>query len=71
VVKQYVTFGQDHRHEIDGVILNADCVAVFEAPDADSGREKAFELFGRKFCFHYAGTPPNMQYFPRGEVNVE
>lgn len=52
-MRQYVTFGTGHRHEVGGKVLNADTVAVFEAADGDAGRAKTFEMFGDKFCFHY------------------
>jgi hypothetical protein len=69
-MKQYVTFGQDHRHEIGGVHFDADCVALYEAATYDEGREKAFRFFGSKFCFHYADEPPDMRFFPDGFMRV-
>lgn len=52
-MKQYVTFGTGHRHEVGGKILNSKTIAVLEAADGDAGRAKAFEMFGEQFCFHY------------------
>jgi hypothetical protein len=69
-MKQYVTFGQNHRHEINGKVFDRNCVATYDAPDMDEGRKMAFDLFGRKFCFHYSDEEPNMSYFPRGFVEV-
>lgn len=77
-MKQYVTFGQSHCHRINGVTFDADCIAVFTAPDAISGRDKAFELFGLKFCMRYTeeefdlAVLPSLDlgYFPRGTIRV-
>ena len=72
-MKTYVTFGSDHRHEINGVIFDKDCVAVIEGEDAGANREKAFELFGPEFCFEYPEKYFNhdsMHYFPRGYIAV-
>ena len=71
--KHYVTFGQDHRHIIDNVIFDKDCVAVFETETSTKGREEAFRLFGAKFCFEYHGDEFNqesLRYFPLGFVEV-
>ena len=74
-MKQYVTFGQAHVHRVNGITFDADSVATFDATDAVEGRAKAFELFGPKFCMHYAGDqfrPDDMlPYFPRGLVQVD
>lgn len=69
----YVTFGQIHRHVIDGIIFDKDCVAVIEASSRKQGREKAFEIFGRKFCFEYFEDEFDrdiLKHFPRGLVHV-
>ena len=73
-MKTYVTFGQSHRHEINGKVFDKDCVAVIESDSALAGRGKAFELFGQKFCFEYPEDrfdPGIMRYFPRGFTHVE
>lgn len=73
--KMYVTFGQVHAHNVDGVTFDKDCVAAIEAPDAVSGRQKAFDLFGPKFCFTYYDDQFSheemLPYFPRGIIEVE
>lgn len=72
-MKQYVTFGQIHSHVIKGTLFNHNCVATFDAADYESGREKAFELFGPRFCFHYSEEDfdhSSMKYFPDGLVEV-
>ncbi len=73
-MRHYVTLGQTHTHSIRGLTLDKDCVVCYEAPDAEKGREKAFELFGRQFCFHYTENewdPTNMKYFPRGYIDLD
>lgn len=72
-MKTYITFGQVHRHEINGKLYDKDCVAVIEGESASKNRDKAFEVFGRKFCFEYPEHCCNesrMIYFPRGYINV-
>ena len=73
-MKTYVTFGLDHRHEINGKVFDKDCVAVIVGENATVNREKAFELFGPRFSFEYPEAFFNedmMSYFPRGYVYVE
>lgn len=48
-MKTYVTFGQSHRHIINGKVFNKDCVAV-----VNGDRKKVFETFGTKFCWEYS-----------------
>jgi len=70
--KTYITFGQDHAHSVNGKTFDKDCVAVIEADDAAQGRAKAFEYFGKKWCFEYpeAFWTHEMSYYPRGYINV-
>lgn len=73
-MKNYVTFGQIHTHAVNGKTLDKDCVAVFDSLDAESGRRKAFELFGGKFSFHYVEDEfdqSKMFFFPRGLISVD
>ena len=72
-MKTYVTFGQEHEHKINGIIFDRNCVAVIDALNAKAGREKAFKLFGEKFCFAYAEknfSMSSLKFFPRGLINV-
>lgn len=71
--KTYVTFGQVHAHQCGNALLNKDSVAVIECTSALDGRDKAFELFGPKFCHTYYEEqfdPKIMEYFPRGLITV-
>lgn len=69
--KTYVTFGQTHRHVIEGNIFDRDCVAVLDSKSWENGQAKARERFGPQYCFDYYDTPPNMKHFPRGFIDAE
>jgi hypothetical protein len=72
-MKTFVTFGQNHYHDIYGIVYDKDCVAVITSSSAAEGREIAFATFGRKFCFEYpeyAWDEANMSFYPRGYVEV-
>ena len=65
----YITFGQDHRHEIGNIVFDKDCVAIIQAEDYNQARHKALVLFGPKFSFQYGEDDwdhDNMKYYPRG-----
>ena len=69
----YVTFGQNHYHEVDGKKIDRDCVAVLPSKTASEGRDLAFRLFGLKFCFEYfedQWEEEKMRFFPRGYVDL-
>ena len=71
--KHYVTFGQSHFHEVNEKILDHNTVARFDADDPDSGRAKAFEFFGPKFCFEYHNGEWKeewMKHYPDGYVDL-
>jgi len=63
---RYVTFGQDHVHEINGVIFDKTCVAKVKGD-----REDVFKIFGPEFCMEY-DRPEfiRLQFFPRGIIEV-
>lgn len=72
-MRNYVTFGQVHRHEINEKRLDKDCVAVFDTPSHEEGRKKAFDLFGDKFSMIYDESNFDesvMLHFPRGYVEL-
>ena len=72
-VKTYVTFGQDHSHVINGKELDKDTVAVITSESYCTGREKAFKLFGRRFCMEYPENfwdSSSLKHFPKGYVEV-
>ena len=71
-MKTYITFGQDHRHEVNGKIFDKDCVAEIECTDHEDGRNKAFEAFGPTFAFSYTDLDQvGMHYYHRGLVKLD
>jgi len=69
-MKRYVTFGQNHIHNIDGKLLDCNCVAVIQGD-----RHTIFEIFGPKWCMEYTEEEFDkgnleMSYFPRGLIEV-
>lgn len=76
-MKHFVTFGQSHVHFRDGKTFDKDCVAVLNVDSAGEGVKKAFETFGKKFCFEYTeqeweaiGKKNMANYYPRGYIWV-
>jgi len=68
-MKIYVTFGQDHRHEINGIVFDKDCIAL-----VNGTRKTVFGLFGEKFCFNYncyKDIEKSIPYFQRGIIEVK
>lgn len=72
-MKVYISFGQDHRHVIDGVVYDRNCLASIECSSHNEGRARAFELFGPVFCTSYdeKDLPRILPRFPRGVVATE
>ena len=73
--KTYITFGQDHYHEIGGKVFDRNCVAVIESGSPEEGRELAFKVFGRKFCFEYPEKYFDLKimndYYHRGLIPLD
>lgn len=72
--KKYVTFGQNHIHKFNNKTFDNNCVAVIECESSIDGRNKAFKLFGDKFCFTYFENLfdfDSLKYFPRGLIEVD
>lgn len=67
--KFYVTFGQIHKHDVNGKHFDKDCVAVIRADDYENARTIAFQLFKGVFFTVYESPPP-MKYFPRGFIEL-
>ena len=72
----YVTFGQVHRHVVNGKVFDKDCVAVIKAETHREGREIAVKVFGDEFFTTYDdATFRNiigmMDYYPRGKIKLE
>lgn len=72
-MKTFITFGQAHTHHVNGRTFDCNCVAVIHHTEPEEGREIAFEVFGRKFCFEYPESIfdfDSMKFFPRGLINL-
>ena len=73
-MKIYVTFGQEHIHKINNKVFDKDCVAMIEVDNYAAGREKAFELFGKKFFTTHREeqvTEKLLSFYPRGIISVQ
>lgn len=67
----YVTFGQAHRHQVGGKIFDADCVCRIVADDYFKARQKAFEMFGKKWCWIYQDfLDVGIDRYPRGLIDA-
>ncbi len=70
----FITFGQEHIHYINGETYDKDSVAVIETDSLVKGRERAFEIFGDKFCFEYPekhwDNSKLEKYYPRGLIYI-
>jgi len=65
----YITFGQVHVHSVNGKTFDKDCVAVIDSASLATGHNLAIDIFNSKF--HSAtATVPDMDYFPRGLIEV-
>lgn len=69
-MKIYISFGQIHKHIINGIIYNKDCLAEIECETHLKGREIAFKLFGDNFFTSYEDITKIINYFPRGVIKV-
>lgn len=73
MVTNYVTMGQSHVHMLGNQLIDHDCVVTYETETGKEGRQRAHDLFGVKFCFHYVDSEfkmDSMKYFPRGLISV-
>jgi len=69
----FITFGQEHVHNINGVVFDKDCVGVIHCNNYSHGREIAFENFGDKFATTYSEDKVDndfMRRFDRGIIEV-
>lgn len=72
-MKCYVTFGQKHKHTIDGKVFDKDTVAIIHGKHFDECRERAFKSFGLKWCMiHPEGEwmESDIELFPKGYVEL-
>lgn len=62
----WFTFGQAHRHNINGTIFDKDTVVEITAVDP---RQVMFDTFKNKWSMHY-DEPPDMQHFHKGIIKL-
>ena len=68
-MKLYITFGQSHKHKINNLIFDKDCVCVIECKSLDEGYEIASKAFGKKWAFLYIDLSCiNLHFYHRGLV---
>jgi hypothetical protein len=68
----YISFGQIHRHKVNGYFLDANCLALIRADSHVEARDKAFHYFGSLFFTSYETLEKlNLAYFPRGIIDFE
>lgn len=67
-----ISFGQVHRHEINGKVFDKDCLARITGDTWGECRKKAFYYFGPKFCTDYPETAWShlQRFYPRGIIDV-
>lgn len=65
----YFTFGQNHIHEYNGIILDRDIVVKITGESEHDCREKMFAMFGNQWCGCYqdVGDP---RWYPRGVIEL-
>lgn len=71
-MKIYISFGQSHRHEINGEVFDKDCLAEIECDSHSQGRETAFENFGAEFFTSYESMELGgiLRHFHRGVIKL-
>lgn len=69
----YVSFGQNHQHEWNGLVLDKDCLLLMQGESWLVVREAVMKLFGRKWSNIYqeAELQGMLSYYPRGVVNAK
>ena len=63
----YLSFGQGHRHEIDGIQIDRDCLVRIYAANEHEARQIACVKFGEQWSRLYLNLP-DLQFYPRGIV---
>lgn len=68
--KFYCSFGQDHRHVIDGIFYDKDVILEIEAENQEQAHVLMFQHFNSKWSMCYSLRPADRQlaFFPRGII---
>lgn len=67
--KFWILFGQIHKHSINGLAIDKDCILEVKAATRREAHENAMEMFDKKFFTVYDKLP-NMKHFPRGVIKL-
>ena len=66
-ITRWFTFGQAHKHFINGFRYDKDVVVEITA---ENPREEMFKIFGNKWAFEYNDVP-EMLYYSRGIKKIK
>lgn len=71
--KFYFSFGQSHRHEVNGQVFDKDCLVQIDSETYMTARRKMFEVFGDKWHRQYneSSLEEILGYYPRGVMSLE
>lgn len=69
-MKLYISFGQIHKHNINGKLFNKDTLAGLTCVDWEHGRNLAMKLFKGEFMTDYTADRLEMKYFPQGVIDL-
>lgn len=66
--KYYVSFGQNHTHNYNGMTLDKNCLLELEGIDYESIESYCRSMFGNKWALIYAEVelPKILKFFPDG-----
>ena len=65
----YISFGQSHAHRVNSKTFDCNSLCRIYAGSMSEARQAAFDAFGNKW--HNAYTEPNLEYYPRGIIDLE
>lgn len=69
----YVSFGQVHKHTIDGKRLDKDTIAKITHSSHENGADIAYRLFKNKYSQEFsqeAWSDDMLRHFPKGLVDI-
>lgn len=72
VEKFYITFGQEHVHQHNDIVLDKNCIGVIKAESHEKMREIAFKMFDGNFATTYTEYEihDKLKYFSRGLIEL-
>lgn len=69
-MKFYFSFGQGHVHRVNGKTFDCDSIVEIHADNEKEARDVMFKTFGKKWFTSYTEETLDLQYFPRGVIEV-